>query len=298
MDEKRRQMSELTDAEREAARDSAVAHRAGRTARFHRELLARPTAIIAEFKRHSPSAGAIQAQADPVELARMYEAGGAAAMSVLTEPEHFKGSLDDLRLVAASVELPLLRKDFAVDRHQVYEAALAGAEAVLVIVAGLSDAEALKLLDAAHRTKLDVLVEVHTAEELERAAALGARLIGVNNRNLKTLEVDLETSLRLAELAPADATLVAESGLRTRADIERLQAAGYRAFLIGETLMRAADPRAELAALQGFYPQSAKSEQIGGPVQPQSAKDGQIGGPVHPQSAKDGQIGGPVEPVR
>jgi len=268
MDEKRRQMSELTDAEREAVRDSAVAHRAGRTARFHRELLARPTAIIAEFKRHSPSAGAIQAGADPVEVARMYEAGGAAAMSVLTEPDHFKGSLDDLRSVAAAVELPLLRKDFAVDRHQVYEAALAGAEAVLVIVAGLSDAEALKLLDAAYQTKLDALVEVHTAEELRRAAALGARLIGVNNRNLKTLQVDLETSLRLAELAPADATLVAESGLRTREDIERLQAAGYRAFLIGETLMRAADPRAELASLQGIHPQSAGNAQTRGPVEP------------------------------
>lgn len=268
MDEKRRQMSELTDAEREAARDSAVAHRAGRTARFHRELLARPTAIIAEFKRHSPSAGAIQAAADPVEVARMYEAGGAAAMSVLTEPDHFKGSLDDLRSVAAAVELPLLRKDFAVDRHQVYEAALAGAEAVLVIVAGLSDAEALKLLDASYQTKLDALVEVHTAEELRRAAALGARLIGVNNRNLKTLQVDLETSLRLAELAPPDATLVAESGLRTREDIERLQAAGYRAFLIGETLMRAADPRAELASLQGIHPQSAGNAQTRGPVEP------------------------------
>jgi len=252
MDAKRLQMSLLADAEREAARDAALAHRAGRSARFHAELLARPTAIIAEFKRHSPSAGPIQAGAEPVALARLYQAGGAAAMSVLTEPDHFKGSLDDLRRVAAAVTLPLLRKDFAVDRHQVYEAALAGAEAVLVIVAGLSDADALKLLDAAHQVHLDALVEVHTAEELQRAASIGARLIGVNNRNLKTLQVDLETSLRLAELAPPDATLVAESGLRTRADIERLQAAGYRAFLIGETLMRAADPRAALAALQGL----------------------------------------------
>jgi indole-3-glycerol phosphate synthase len=252
MDGKRRQMSLLGDEEREAARDAAVAHRAGRSARFHSGLLARPTAIIAEFKRHSPSAGDIQAGADPVALARLYENGGAAAMSVLTEPDHFKGSLDDLRRVAAAVALPLLRKDFAVDRHQVYEAALAGAEAVLVIIAGLSDADALKLLDAAHQVHLDALVEVHTAEELQRAAALGARLIGVNNRNLKTLKVDLDTSLRLAELAPPDATLVAESGLRTRTDIERLQSVGYRAFLIGETLMRAADPQAALAALQGL----------------------------------------------
>ena len=252
MDGKRRQMVLLGDGEREAVRDAALAHRAGRSARFHAELLARPTAIISEFKRHSPSAGAIQAGADPVALARLYQAGGAAAMSVLTEPEHFKGSLEDLRRVAAAVTLPLLRKDFAVDPHQVYEAALAGAEAVLVIIAGLSDADALQLLDAAHQAKLDALVEVHTAEELQRAAALGARLIGVNNRNLKTLQVDLETSLRLAELAPADATLVAESGLRTRADIERLRAAGYRAFLIGETLMRAGDPLTSLRELQGL----------------------------------------------
>ena len=137
------------------------------------ELLSRPTAIIAEFKRHSPSAGDIQAGADPVALARLYESGGAAAISVLTEPEHFHGSLDDLRRVASAVKLPLLRKDFTVDRHQVYEAAIAGAEAVLVIVAGLTDADALKLLDAAHLVHLDALVEVHTVEELQRAVALG-----------------------------------------------------------------------------------------------------------------------------
>jgi indole-3-glycerol phosphate synthase len=252
MDGKRREMSLLSDAVRDAVRDSASAARRNRTARFRHELLARPTAIIAEFKRHSPSAGDIQPGADPLDVARVYEAGGAAAMSVLTEPEHFKGSLDDLRRVAAVVNLPLLRKDFTVDRHQVYEAAIAGAEAVLVIIAGLTDADALKLLDAAHNVHLDALVEVHTAEELQRAVALGANFIGVNNRNLKTLKVDLETSLRLAELAPANATLVAESGLRTRADIERLQAAGYKAFLIGETLMRSGDPLTTLAELQGL----------------------------------------------
>ena len=252
MDGKRREMSLLSDAEREAVRDAALVSRREREARFRRELLARPTAIIAEFKRHSPSAGDIQPGADPLDVARVYEEGGAAAMSVLTEPEHFKGSLDDLRRVAAGVNLPLLRKDFMVDRHQVYEAAIAGAEAVLVIIAGLTDADALKLLDAAHNVHLDALLEVHTAEELQRAAAVGATLIGVNNRNLKTLKVDLETSLRLAELAPADTTLVAESGLRTRADIERLQAAGYKAFLIGETLMRSGDPLETLGELQGL----------------------------------------------
>lgn len=252
MDGKRREMSVLGDERREGVRDAALAARAGCKARFRAELLARPTAIIAEFKRHSPSAGDIQAGADPVDVARMYEAGGAGAMSVLTEPEHFKGSLEDLRRVSSAVRLPLLRKDFMVDRHQVYEAAIAGADAVLVIVAGLTDTDALKLLDAAHKVHLDALVEVHTEEELRRAAALGAELIGVNNRNLKTLKVDLETSLRLAELAPAGATLVSESGLRTRADIERLQSAGYKAFLIGETLMRAGDPLAALGELQGL----------------------------------------------
>ncbi len=252
MDGKRHELSLLGDAEREAVRDAAIAVRQDRTARFRSELLLRPTAIIAEFKRHSPSVGNIQAGADPLKVALNYQAGGAAAMSVLTEPEHFKGSLDDLRRVASGVTLPLLRKDFAVDRHQVYEAAIAGAEAVLVIVAGLTDAETLKLLDAAHLVHLDALVEVHTAEELERAAALGASFLGVNNRNLKTLKVDLDTALHLAELAPQQATLVAESGLRTRADIERLQSAGYRAFLIGETLMRAADPLATLRELQGL----------------------------------------------
>jgi indole-3-glycerol phosphate synthase len=252
MDAKRIEMSLLSDAVRESVRDEALAARQGRTPRFRQQLLAHSTAIIAEFKRHSPSAGDIQAGADPVEVARLYESGGAAAMSVLTEPQHFKGSLEDLRRVGAAVQLPLLRKDFAVDRHQVYEAAIAGAEAVLVIVAGLTDADALKLLDAAHLVHLDALVEVHTAEEMQRAAALGATLIGVNNRNLKTLKVDLETGLRLAELAPPDATLVAESGLRTRADIERLQSAGYKAFLIGETLMRSGDPLSSLRELQGL----------------------------------------------
>jgi indole-3-glycerol phosphate synthase len=252
MDTQRLAMSLLTDSQREGAREAALALRSGRAAGFRSALLAKPTAIIAEFKRHSPSAGAIQAAAEPIPAACAYLHGGAAAISVLTEPKHFKGSLDDLRAVSAEVPLPLLRKDFLVDRHQVYEAASAGAEAVLIIVAGLSDAEALKLLDAAHLVHLDALVEVHTAEEMRRAAALGATLIGVNNRNLITLKVDLDTSPRLAAGAPAGATLVAESGLRTRADIERLQAAGFRAFLIGEALMRSGDARSSLRELQGM----------------------------------------------
>ena len=252
MDAKRHAMSLLEDCEREQMREAAIAARRTKTPRFRQALLLRSTAIIAEFKRHSPSAGDIQSTADPVEIARLYQQGGAAGMSVLTEPEHFKGSLEDLRRVSAAVQLPLLRKDFMVDRHQVFEAALAGAEAVLIIVAGLSDADALKLLNAAHTVHLDALVEVHTDAEFRRAITLGATLIGINNRNLKTLKVDLETSLHLAALAPPDATLVSESGLRTRADIERLQAAGYKAFLIGETLMRAGDPLAALRELQAM----------------------------------------------
>ena len=253
MDGKRLQMSLLGDREREAARDAALAHRAGRSARFHRQLLAYPTAVIAEFKRHSPSAGAIQTGADPVALARLYQEGGAAAMSVLTEPEHFKGSLDDLRAVAAAVSLPLLRKDFAVDRHQVYEAALAGAEAVLVIIAGLSDADALKLLDAAHQVSLDALVEVHTAEELDRVlnalGETGADAIGVNNRDLKTFDVRQESSLALVDRIPPSVVRVTESGISTPADIARLRHSGFHAFLIGESLMRQPDPGNALAAL-------------------------------------------------
>ena len=251
MQAQRQRMSLVTEAERERMRAQATVLRRGRKPRFAASLLARPTAIIAEFKRRSPSAGAIQAAADPQAVARMYEQGGAAAMSVLTVAEHFGGSLDDLRDISQTASLPLLRKDFLVDPHQVFEAAIHGAEAILVIVAGVSDDEARALLEAAELVKLDALVEVHTTAEMQRAVLLGARLIGVNNRNLHTLKTDINTSLQLANLAPRDALLVAESGLRTRHDITRLQAAGYRAFLIGETLMRSADPLKTLRELQG-----------------------------------------------
>jgi indole-3-glycerol phosphate synthase len=252
MTAQRYRLSEVGEAEREQVREQALAVRKDREPRFALALAGRPTAIIAEFKRRSPSAGIIQGAANPVAVAKLYEAGGAAAMSVLTEPEHFHGSLADLDAISSAVSLPLLRKDFMVDRHQVFEAAAHGAEAILIIVAGLTDAEALKLMDAAHVAKLDALVEVHTAEEMRRAAAIGATFIGVNNRNLKTLTTDIETSLHLAPLAPAAATLISESGLRTREDITRLQSAGYVAFLIGETLMRAGSPEATLRELQGL----------------------------------------------
>jgi indole-3-glycerol phosphate synthase len=206
--------------------------------------------IIAEIKRASPSRGVIRADARPAEIARFYEAGGAAAISVLTEEDCFQGSLDDLREVRAAVSLPLLRKDFIFDEYQLFEAAVAGADALLLIVAVLDD-ETLSLLlrlteDDLH---MDALVEVHTADELHRASAAGAKLVGVNNRNLHTFEVSQDVSVQLARLMPTDALAVSESGLRTGDDLKRLHAIGYKGFLIGERLMRAENPAQALRAL-------------------------------------------------
>lgn len=206
--------------------------------------------IIAEFKRRSPSKGVIREGANPIDVARAYQDGGAVAMSVLTEEDYFDGSLEDLRQVKATVDLPVLRKDFIVEEYQVYESAAAGADAILLIVAALDDELLLRLRRLAEdELQMDALVEVHTGEEMKRAAACGAKLIGVNNRDLRTFEVSLDTSFRLAQEAPADALLISESGLNNAADLQRLYEAGYRGFLIGETLMRAADPA---AALRGF----------------------------------------------
>jgi indole-3-glycerol phosphate synthase len=208
--------------------------------------------IIAEFKRRSPSKGAINAGADPQALARQYENGGAAAMSVLTEPDYFDGTLDDLLDVRKATQLPLLRKDFIVDEYQVYESAAAAADALLLIVAALNDSELRGLRELAeNKLGMDALVEVHTAEEMRRAIDCGATLIGVNNRNLATFEVSLETSMELAAQAGPETILISESGIETADDIRRLRAAGYRGFLIGETLMRAEDPSALIAELAG-----------------------------------------------
>jgi indole-3-glycerol phosphate synthase len=206
--------------------------------------------VIAEFKRRSPSKGTIKAEADPPTVARQYERGGASAISVLTEPDYFDGSLDDLRAVRRTTALPVLRKDFIVDQFQIYEAAAAEADALLLIVAALTDVELISLRRITEdELGMDALVEVHTADEMQRAINCGARLIGVNNRNLATFEVSLETSLELAQLAPADRILISESGIETADDINRLRVAGYHGFLIGETLMRAADPAAMIAEL-------------------------------------------------
>lgn len=206
--------------------------------------------VIAEFKRRSPSKGAIKAGADPVTVARQYERGGAAAISVLTEPDYFDGSMDDLRAVRTATALPILRKDFIVDEFQIYEAAVAEADALLLIVAALSDSELTKLRQITEDDLgMDALVEVHTSDEMQRAIDCGAKLIGVNNRNLATFEITLDTSIELGRLASGSQVLISESGIETVADITRLRLAGYRGFLIGETLMRAADPAATITEL-------------------------------------------------
>jgi indole-3-glycerol phosphate synthase len=206
--------------------------------------------VIAEFKRASPSKGLIRGDVSAAEVARLYEAGGAAAISVLTEEDYFRGSLEDLREAAAGTRLPALRKDFVFDEYQIYEAAAAGASAVLLIAAALSDEELGRLrLLAEEGLGLDALVEVHTREELRRAGGSGARLVGVNNRDLRTFEVSLETSSELAAHAPEGSLLVSESGINNASDIRRLRESGFRAFLVGESLMRAERPDEALREL-------------------------------------------------
>ena len=213
--------------------------------------LARPgqVNVIAEFKRRSPSKGVIRADVDPIRVAQAYEIGGAAALSVLTDEPFFGGSIADLREARLATLLPTLRKDFIVDPYQVGESALIGADAILLIVAALDDAALRALHAAARDAGLDVLVEVHDRAELERALAAGARVIGVNSRDLRTMTVDLETAVSLASAIPDDVVAVAESGIGGPRDIVRLRDAGYDAFLIGEHLMRQDNPAAALETL-------------------------------------------------
>jgi indole-3-glycerol phosphate synthase len=220
--------------------------------RLRQALLRDGINIIAEFKRRSPSKGIIRAHADLQQIVKSYKAGGAAALSVLTEEDYFSGSLDDLRTAKSTVDLPVLRKDFIVDEYQIYESAAAGADAVLLIVAAIDDENLTSLRRLAEDDfGLDALVEVHTREEMQRALTCGANLIGVNNRNLHDFTVSLETSLSLAQEAPAETVLISESGLHSASDLSQLHDAGYRGFLIGESLMRAEDPGARLRALRG-----------------------------------------------
>jgi indole-3-glycerol phosphate synthase len=212
-----------------------------------------PPAIIAELKRRSPSKGEIRADFDAVRGALAYLAGGAACLSVLTDEAHFGGHLDYLRAVREAVPLPLLRKDFIVDPYQVDQSRVAGADAILLIVACLSDAQLSELRARAADLALECLVEVHDEAELERALAAGADLVGVNNRDLASFEVDLGTTGRLAARIPAgqDVLLVAESGVSSHADVQHLAQTGARAFLVGESLMRQPDMSAALRELRG-----------------------------------------------
>ena len=199
-------------------------------------------AVIAEVKRRSPSKGDLASIADPASLAAKYASGGAAAISVLTEPRRFSGSLADLDAVRAKVSVPVLRKDFMVDEYQFFEARAHGADMVLLIVAALDDAELTRFLDLARELGMTPLVETHTAEEVDRALAAGSELIGVNNRNLKTLDVDLATFGKLSERIGDDAVKVAESGILSPADAHRVAGEGADVILVGEALVRHADP--------------------------------------------------------
>lgn len=207
--------------------------------------------VIAECKRRSPSRGVLAVDYDPARIARQYEQGGAAAISVLTEPTFFDGTLEHLAAVRSSVTLPLLRKDFIVDDYQLFEARAAGADAVLLIVAALEGTKLAALQNRAWELELAALVEVHDEAELARAIDIGARVIGVNNRNLRTLAVDVSASDRLASRVPKDVIAVSESGLKSREELASLAAAGYRAFLIGERFMTDPDPAAAIRGLMG-----------------------------------------------
>jgi indole-3-glycerol phosphate synthase len=233
-----------------AAMDAAAAARGDERRSFARALRRRgEIACISEFKRKSPSAGWINETADLASTVRAYAAGGASALSVLTDAPFFGGRLGDLEPARAASGLPVLRKDFIVDPYQIVEATAAGADAILLIVAALDDPALAALLKSARDARLDVLVEAHDADEVGRAVAAGAAIIGINNRDLRTFTVDRELAIRLRPTIPADRIVVAESGIRDADDVARLRDAGVDAILVGETLMRAPDPAAALRGL-------------------------------------------------
>jgi len=208
-------------------------------------------AVIAEIKKASPSKGLLREDFDPVAIARSYEAGGAACLSVLTDRDFFQGSEAYLEDARAACALPVLRKDFTIDPYQVVEARVMGADCVLLIVSALDDAQLRDLLSLTHELGMNALIETHDREELDRALGLDARLIGINNRSLRTFETRLETTLDLLDMIPEDRLVVTESGIHTRDDVTRMREAGVHGFLVGEAFMRAADPGARLAELFG-----------------------------------------------
>jgi indole-3-glycerol phosphate synthase len=223
----------------------------GFAAALHARIAAGSAGVIAEVKKASPSQGVIRPDFQPAQIARSYEQAGAACLSVLTDIDFFQGSDAFLQEARAACALPVLRKDFVVDAWQVYEARLLGADCVLLIVAALGDAALAELCHLAMELGMDVLVEVHDLDELERALQVPAPLLGINNRNLRTFEVSLETTLSMQPAVPRDRLLVTESGIHTREDVARMRAAGVDAFLVGERFMRAPDPGAELQRLFG-----------------------------------------------
>jgi indole-3-glycerol phosphate synthase len=249
-----RRIVEVREAHEPASVLAAAVERLPVTTNRFREALvasAKTPRIIAECKRRSPSRGVLRAKYDPVAVAQGYEAAGAAAISVLTEPTFFDGSLDHLRAVRGAVNVPLLRKDFVVSEYQLLEARSAGADAVLLIVAALEPGDFARLHGRAAELGLDVLVEVHTLDELSVAVDRGARIIGVNNRNLRSLEVDVRVSDAVMARMPRDIVAVSESGLKTAEDVVRLRSLGYHAFLVGERFMTAEDPGMALRTLIG-----------------------------------------------
>lgn len=217
---------------------------------FRAALTANPPAVIAEIKKASPSRGVLAREFDPASIASAYESGGAAALSVLTDENHFQGSLPDLVSARSAVDIPVLRKDFTIDEYDVIEGAAHGADAILLIAAILSSAQLRRFRELAAEYEIAALVEVHDEDELGSAIDSGAEIIGVNNRNLHTFEVHLSTSVRLAERMPRNVIRVAESGIHSADDVKRLSGAGYDAFLVGEHLMRSSDPGRALAALR------------------------------------------------
>jgi indole-3-glycerol phosphate synthase len=218
------------------------------------KLVEHQCGLIAEFKRKSPSGGEIRPGADPAEIARAYASAGAACLSILTDTPHFGGSAADLKAARDAVALPVLRKDFILEPWQVYESRAMGADCILLIMAALTDAAARELEETARSLDMDVLVEVHDRHELDRACGLQTPLLGVNNRNLKTLETTIETTLQMAEFVPPDRILITESGLRCHADVARVAAVGAHCLLVGESLLREPDIAQATRTLLGTCP--------------------------------------------